>query len=117
MVVALSKGRAKDEKLAIVMRLIVDELASKGIGLRCWKAKNVEATADTQFIGTKENTLADLISRGKVRKFSTITNKFSKSINKQTLPPKAEEGWQNAVKEIKKNICIQQERTHPRKQQ
>ena len=29
LVVALSKGRAKDEKLAIVMRLIVDELADK----------------------------------------------------------------------------------------
>ena len=116
LVVALSKGRAKDEKLAIVMRLIVDELARNGIGLRCWKAKNAKATADTQFIGTKENTLADLISRGEVGKFSTITNKFSNSINKQTLPPKAEEGWRNAVKEIRKNICIQQEQTHPRKQ-
>lgn len=117
LVSALNKGRAKDDNMRIIMRLIVDELIHQGVALRCWNERNKKAV-DTQFIGTKENTLADCISRGDLKTYFKITNNFYNHKILQTrkqLPKRGLKAWKKAVEEIRRNICMQQtQRQAPR---
>ena len=108
LVCALNKGRAKDDNLKIIMRLIVDELVFQGVALKCWSERNKKAV-DTQFIGTKENTLADCTSRGDVDTYFKITNNFHNSKTLQTrryLPERGLRAWKKAVGEMRKNSCM-----------
>ncbi len=118
LVCALNKGRARDDNLKIIMRLIVDELIFQGVALKCWSERNKKAV-DTQFIGTKENTLADCTSRGDVDTYFKITNNFHNSKTLQTrryLPERGLRAWKKAVGEMRKNSCMRRTPRRARRQ-
>ena len=100
---ALAKGRAKDRDLAIVMRLIVGAMIRAGTMLKFWKT-GARREVTVEYIRSKENKLADALSRGATNEFTAITNKISsfQAIRKQ-LCREDEMRWESVVGKITGN--------------
>jgi len=103
LVKSLKRGRAKDRKLNIVVQLIIGELLRHDIVLRCWRTKE-KRLADVEFIGTKENVLADALSRFDMRKYYDITNKLPFEHARQVIliPQGVMKRWIGAVEKMTK---------------
>ena len=97
---ALAKGRAKDRDLAIVMRLVVEAMIRVGIMLRFWKT-GAKSEVAVEYIRSRENKLADALSRGAMDEFTEITNKIDsfQAIQKRLCKEDVER-WENAVGKI-----------------
>jgi hypothetical protein len=100
---ALAKGRAKDRDLAIVMRLIVGAMIRAGTMLKFWKT-GARREVTVEYIRSKENKLADALSRGATNEFTAITNKIPsfQAIRKQ-LCREDEMRWESVVGKITGN--------------
>eukprot|EP00944_MAST-04C_sp_MAST-4C-sp1_P010295 g10295.t1 len=76
---ALKRGRAKDKNLALVMRLIVEEMVKADTMLKFWRTGN-KTEVRVEYITSKSNKLADDLSRGD-RIASKGKNKGKKAMN------------------------------------
>ena len=104
---ALKKGRAKDVDLAVIIRLIVKAMVEAGTMLKFWKTKNKNRTR-VEYISSKNNRLADALSRGDLEDFKTITNQIPNFKQERCYLKKSDErNWQNAVVEITTNTGTQ----------
>ena len=101
LVKSLRRGRSKDRRLNIVVQLIVTELLKYDMVLRCWRTKG-KKIADIEFIGTKENVLADALSRFDMKTYNEITNKlpFKQAQKEIRIPEEVTLNWTKAVRKI-----------------
>jgi hypothetical protein len=104
LVKSLRRGRSKDLRLNIIVQLIVTELLRYDMVLRCWKTKG-KRIADVEFIGTKENVLADALSRFDMKTYTNITNKlpFKRTQQEIRIPEEVTANWTRAVKRMIEN--------------
>ena len=72
---ALKKGRAKDVDLAIIVRLIVKAMIKAGTILKFWRTES-KSRARVEWISSKDNRLADALSRDDLTDFRSVTNKI-----------------------------------------
>lgn len=100
LVKSLKRGRARDRKLNIIVQLITRELLANDMVLRCWKTKQKTAT-DIEYIGTKENVLADALSRFDMKTFNKITNRLPFNAQQEVeIPRETMKRWTEAVNKI-----------------
>ena len=104
LVKSLRRGRSKDLRLNIIVQLIVTELLKYDMVLRCWKTKG-KRIADVEFIGTKENVLADALSRFDMETYTNITNKlpFKQAQQEIRIPEEVTTNWTRAVRRMIEN--------------
>ena len=114
---ALKKGRAKDLNMAIVVRLIVGAMMRAGIMLQVWKT-GAKKVARVEYISSKENALADALSRDGWSDFENITNKIS-SFKKERyrLCEEDKKRWGSVVNEIIGNMDTQETQRNPQQQE
>ena len=111
---ALKKGRAKDVDLAIIVRLIVKAMIKAGTILKFWRTES-KSRARVEWISSKDNRLADALSRDDLTDFRSVTNKIPNF--KQVwykLKNTDEQSWRNAVERITTNMDMR--RTHENQQ-
>ena len=100
LVKSLKRGRAKNRKLNIVVQLIIEELLRHDMVLRCWRTRR-KTEANIEHIGTKENILADALSRDDMETYETITNKLPFNARQELeIPIRITERWTRAVDEM-----------------
>jgi hypothetical protein len=105
---ALDKGRAKDKDLAIVMRMIVTAMITAGTLVKFWKT-GAKREVRVKYIRSKQNKLADALSRGELSEFHDITNKIPSFTNTQKKMNEQDEArWQSAVRKITGNTALRQ---------
>jgi len=111
---ALKKGRAKDVDLAIIVRLIVKAMIKAGTILKFWRTES-KSRARVEWISSKDNRLADALSRDDLTDCRSVTNKIPNF--KQVwykLKTTDEQSWRNAVERITTNMDMR--RTHENQQ-
>ena len=101
LVKSLKRGRAKDRRLNVIVQLISSELLKHDIVLRVWKTRG-KRIADVQFIGTKENVLADALSRFDMETFNKITNNLPFNLVELQIQNRITVDWTRAVEEMMK---------------
>jgi hypothetical protein len=101
---ALKKGRAKEMDMAIIVRLIMEAMIRAGIMLQIWKTGK-QKVARVEYISSKNNALADALSRDGWEDFEKITNNISSfKKTRRKLCGEDEKRWKNAVDKIIENM-------------
>lgn len=114
---ALKKGRAKDQDLALVLRLIVSAMIEANTMLKFWRTGKGSRTR-VEYITSKNNRLADALSRGDMDDFHEITNKFPTFKNmRYHLKQEDATSWQGVVKKITSNMDMRETPRSPQRQE
>ena len=104
LIAALKKGRSKHKDLNIVVEMIFDALIDNQLSLGAWRVKTSTQVKVT-YIGTKENVLADALSRDDMNTFRNYADEhrltvFPKLTTQRALSERNMRIWKEKVSEI-----------------
>jgi hypothetical protein len=115
LIAGINKGRSKFEDMNIVIRMIFDELLASQLSLSTWRIK-AQTQVKVLFIGTKENVMADALSRDDLETFHSYTDKnkltaFPRISTHRQLRKEDMKIWKSKVHEILKITHMQNTQT------
>ena len=106
LIAALKRGRSPHKDLNIVVEMIFNALIDNQLSMQTWRVK-AKTQVKVTYIGTKENVLADALSRDDMETFRNYADKhrltvFPKLLTKRKLSDENTKIWKRSVSEILK---------------
>lgn len=115
LIAGINKGRSRFEDMNIVIKMIFDELLTSQLSLSTWRVR-AQTQVKVLFIGTKENVMADALSRDDLETFHNYTDKnkltvFPRISTHRQLRKEDMKIWKSKVREILKITHMQNTQT------